>query len=463
MARCTTHRGAIHAPFGATALAAALCTGCGDPGGREPAPGRLGIVDAPIINGQIEPGYDAVVFVYGNMSGCSGTIVHANPAAGIGHVLTAAHCVNQPPQFVVQADDYNSIGAKQFGVLDYKKHPSYNGQLYDFAMIRIGSVDANTPSIPPLSPAEDKLAPGTQVLHVGYGLTSYPSGQTTKRHSILGKLDTVTSIALTYLQPNGGPCQGDSGGPNLVLGTVRVAGVISAGDEGCDQSGISGRASAVYDGFIKPYIDNAPIVPPKLTCEQCHQLSTTGSGQCSDEVQACLGDAVCKALVDCLDACPPQSSVCQMSCISQHGAGLSKYEAIFSCVCDVACTGECKDAAFCNQPSTGASTTGAGPGPTSTASGAQAGAGGGGGAGAGTTSGADGSGAGANTGWVAGDEKDRHPEGNLLSSGCAVGRGDKRHAAVVLLALAALAVLGRSGRSGRGGRGGRGGRRRPRA
>jgi hypothetical protein len=216
---------------------------------------RRGRVASPIINGNVDTAHPAVVAVLGFQSACTGTIVHLAPPSAF--VLTAAHCFGPgPPVQIRIGNNFNAPNAV-LDVVDHREHPSYNAQnqSYDFGMVRATGASAGTPWLPPLSPAEDKLAPGTQIRHVGYGLVSYPNGQTTVRHEALGKVNQVATIQFDYLQPTSGPCSGDSGGPNLTVGDERVAGVISFGDQQCNQFGVSGRVSAVHNGFIMAYIE----------------------------------------------------------------------------------------------------------------------------------------------------------------------------------------------------------------
>lgn len=222
---------------------------------------RLGQSESWIINGQLDFEHDAVVAVFGQQSGCTGTIIHRN-ASNV-YVLTAAHCFGPGPlQQVVVADDYNQSISAIYNVVDYQLHPQYNANqnTFDFAMMRASGGTDSTPVIGVLSPALDQLAGGTAVDHVGYGLVSYPNGQTSARHHAAGTLSQVATYQISYNQPVAGPCSGDSGGPNLVDTPEgeRVAGVISFGDQECNQFGVSGRASAVYDSFIVPFVGEEP-------------------------------------------------------------------------------------------------------------------------------------------------------------------------------------------------------------
>jgi uncharacterized membrane protein YgcG len=268
---------------------AAACTalvmlgGCGEQGFDQQAVdgqgvddgARLGRSQSRIINGQVDTEHQAVVTVMAMMSACTGSIIHRE--GSYAYVLTAAHCFEPgAPQQVRVGDDY-TMPAQILNVVDFTDHPSYNpsDQTFDFGIVRVSSANSGTPVIPAMTPAEDNLAPGTQVDHVGYGLTSFPSGQTTRRHHVLGTLSQVTNAQISYNQPTAGPCSGDSGGPNLSLSPERIAGVISYGDEQCEVFGVSGRVSAVYDGFIVPYIEQ--FEGPVLSGSSSASSSSGGS------------------------------------------------------------------------------------------------------------------------------------------------------------------------------------------
>jgi len=302
-------------------------------------------IQAPIINGNLDTTHQAVVAVFLGMGACSGTIIHRN--GGNAWVLTAAHCVTpSPPQLVAQGDDHDNPDAT-YPVADYAYHPAYTqaGGIFDFAVVRITGATASTPVIPAQTPAEDNLAVGTQVRHVGYGITWHPNGYTSERHETTNTLNGLASYYFDYLQPTSGPCSGDSGGPALTVGGAeRVAGVISGGDQTCSQYGVSGRVSSVYDSFILPFINGTPVT---MTCNECFTGATQGAGACMGQVDACFGDADCDALVSCMDPCGTQT--CVLGCISAHPAGYVLYRSIFDCVCSTGCSTECAGDDLCTR------------------------------------------------------------------------------------------------------------------
>ena len=239
---------------------------------------RIGSSDWWIINGQVDTSHDAVVAIFAQQSGCTATIVHVD---GVNvYVLTAAHCFGFGAiELVVVGDDYNAP-EQVLTVTNYQVHPQYNpsDSTYDFAMITANGASGTLPVIPALRPTDDVVAVGTSLDHVGYGLTYYPSGQTSVRHHAIGSVAQLAITQIGYEQPVSGPCSGDSGGPNLVTtpNGERVAGVISYGDEQCAAYGVSGRVTAVYDNFIGPYTGNPE--PTTTTTTTTSTGTTTGVG-----------------------------------------------------------------------------------------------------------------------------------------------------------------------------------------
>jgi hypothetical protein len=67
---------------------------------EQPAPqeGPSGKTGQPIINGDPDTTHDAVVAVLSNGGACSGTVIAKDVVNKRGYVLTAAHCVPQPPR-----------------------------------------------------------------------------------------------------------------------------------------------------------------------------------------------------------------------------------------------------------------------------------------------------------------------------------------------------------------------------
>ena len=409
---------------------AVLASGCADTDELDD-PASLGQLDQEIINGIVDQTHHAVVAVFGNGNACTGTIIHKS--GNIGHVITAAHC--GVPQQVVQGNDYNDP-AYVYPVLDYQMHPGYtSAPVNDFMVVRIGSVGQATPVIPAMTPAQDNLGPGTQIRHVGYGKSGpSPGTENTIRRYYDGQIASTQPLTFSYNQPSGGPCSGDSGGPQLTLGTERVAGVTSTGDQNCNIMGTSGRISAVYDTFIMAYINGTPIQPQ--TCDQCQQVALNGQGACVGALEACANHSVCNALMDCINACT--SSTCVQNCANQHSGGITLYNAIAGCICDTGCVTECVDEPICQSSSSSSTSTSSSSTSTSGTGGAATGGGEpiGGAGGAGTTSSGDPAG----NSWLAGDTEDQKYHGTIVQSSCATTAPGRAAAPLVWLVALGLAV-----------------------
>jgi hypothetical protein len=72
-------------------------------------------------------------------------------------------------------------------------------------------------------------------------------------------------------------------------------------------------------------------------CEEC--LLTN----CNDEMQACLADPDCQAIIDCAQACPmtdPNNPNCPIECAQMHPGGAAEAGAVINCSQD-SCTNEC--------------------------------------------------------------------------------------------------------------------------
>ncbi len=397
-----------------------FATGCAE------APVELPVIaqrGSAIINGSVDNSgnYEDVVAMFTSVSKCTATIVAKQEPYAF--VLTAAHCVDDnAPMIVIQGVDHDAPSAIQYNVQDYLIHPGYNQSVNDFAMIRIVGAGPSTPTRAVLTPAEDNLTNGTPVTHLGYGVIDTgpnPDTGTSQRNITTGTVISTSSLTITFDASSSGVCFGDSGGPNIHNATGKVAGVNSAvAGNSCNTQSFSGRASAVLDSFITPYINNAP--PPPVDCDGCFEAATTGSGSCIGAVNTCLNDSACGSLVSCFNGCNTQS--CINTCSQTYAAAVPLYNAIFSCVCDSACMTECENASMCTTntpPPTTSSIVSSSIAADAAAATAGAGGGGVGGMGAGATD--PSSGSGENKGWVPGDAEDENIQGNLLSTACTLG------------------------------------------
>jgi MYXO-CTERM domain-containing protein len=326
-------------------LAIALASlGCAAP----EAPESTRSTSEPIINGSADTVHDAVVAVLwiGSqyLTTCTGTIVATNPTAGLGYVLTAAHCCDPqyPPSVVRRGNDWKFPSA-EYDVTSYLAHTGYNfddaGSPYDFCMVTFAGATSSTPVIPAMAPAEDTMQPGTVLDFVGYGDTTGFGSDNSRRNHIPLSIFELGSLQFDYDVSDGGTCQGDSGGPGLanVNGQLRVGGVTSFGEEGCGGLGFSGRTSAVYHSFIVPYTGQTAT---PTTCDQC--VFQPGNGGCSAQFDACEQNPDCVALRSCVLNCAPTDVACAQGCRDANAAGAGLYASLDACFCGGACASLCQ-------------------------------------------------------------------------------------------------------------------------
>lgn len=316
-----------------------------------------------IINGSPDTTHTAVVAVLGPDFACTGTVLQVKGTTG--YVLTAAHCcpANDLPVEVVIGPNYYTGASHQVvpgSVVADPCYQDYAGSTDDVCMLKFTNA-AGVPTIPPMTPQTDNLVTGTSITYVGYGLTaSPPNGNNSTRRFVTKTVGKVDAYFVDYANGNvSGTCEGDSGGPGIVMvnGQEQVASVTSFGDQACSQLGSSIRTSAVYDGFIAPYLADQvanPACPAVTDCNACSG-GATQNGKCSNLTQACFQDAQCSALVQCYQTCSTTS--CMNTCNTQHTGGLTKYVAIESCICNDACEAACSASSTCTAPKCGLKST----------------------------------------------------------------------------------------------------------
>lgn len=333
----------------AVALSLAACGASDVPTTDGRAVEPIGKTSSAVINGQLDTTHQAVVAIVlqqGQQGGlCSGTIVKTDPATHIGWVVAAAHCVEIPPVFVLQGDDFSQSNVLRYDVIDYKADSRWAGQVgspYDFAVLRIAGVDASTPTIP-LVGASDGLAVGTPVLSVGYGRTSLiASGagtENTVRRHVSKTLGQVGQM-IAYDMQNSGICQGDSGGPVIVTsgGVEKVAGVHSYVQGDCNGTGVSGRVS-----FDLSFLSGEIAKPtPTQDCDLCGKIYNSGNGQCAAATKKCLLDKECGGYYQCLSG-----GASKQSCLTKFPKAEGPFNVAANCTCTQACATECKGTIEC--------------------------------------------------------------------------------------------------------------------
>ncbi len=73
------------------------------------------------------------------------------------------------------------------------------------------------------------------------------------------------------------------------------------------------------------------------SCDSCQSCAM--NGMCAPQIDACLNDADCYALIECLQSCV--DDVCMNNCASSHPSGMTLYSAAGECVFCDACPVSC--------------------------------------------------------------------------------------------------------------------------
>jgi secreted trypsin-like serine protease len=241
-----------------------------------PDAAAIGQSSQPIFRGSLDTEHPEVMFLF-DLAGfaCTGTNIRS--ADGSGFLLTAAHCVTEA---AARGPGVVPVGAERFVVVPGEDaaestdvypaeavfvEPGYDGGFAedDVAVVRyFFDDDAPPPTIEPLTPEDDDLAPNDGLTLVGYGQTEEPQSNT-ERRTVERRVGDLADELVAFDQSDGvGACFGDSGGPGLVQvnGQERVGLVISGGVDGQDQPPCEGgftlgmRVSA-YDDFIRGALD----------------------------------------------------------------------------------------------------------------------------------------------------------------------------------------------------------------
>lgn len=330
--------------------------GCG---GERPTDEELVANEADgIVGGSLDTTHQAVVaWIHGGK--CSATIIKVNTMTGVGHALTAGHCVPGVNGELRQGNDHNG-GYIAYPVTNKQTHPYYGQgvgltEAYDVAIVTFAGATAATPVLNVLTPAQDAIAAGTQLDLVGYGLT--PNNNSLRWH-VVKPVDSESDLFIRFDQTVSGMCSGDSGGPSLVnVGQEMVAGVHSRAGNAMNQCagsmamGIDIRASAFWDTFISPVINGTSQQPQ--SCAQCYEghAIVGWDGDCEAQTLACFQSQSCLDYLNCANGCTQQ--ICVNLCKLNHAAGAQLNDAINSCVCNTACPSVCGGEGFCSPPACG--------------------------------------------------------------------------------------------------------------
>ncbi len=244
--------------------------------GAGPDAAAIGQSSQPIFRGSLDTQHPEVMFLF-DLAGfaCTGTNIRS--ADGSGFLLTAAHCVTEA---AARGAGVVPLGAERFVVVPGEDavdstdiypaeavfvEPGYDGGFAedDIAVVRyFFGDDPPPPTIEPLTPQDDELAPNDGLTLVGYGQTEEPQSNTQRRTVERSVGDLADELVLFDQSDGVGACFGDSGGPGLVRvrGEERVGLVISGGVDGenlppCEGGFTLGMRVSAYDDFIRGALD----------------------------------------------------------------------------------------------------------------------------------------------------------------------------------------------------------------
>lgn len=209
--------------------------------------------------------------------------------------------------------------------------PNNQGKaFYDFGLLKLEA------PVTDVAPIELNATPlgngdvGKKIRHVGYGITETGGGGGTKRE-VTYNVRSIQPLSIESGAPGAQTCSGDSGGPAFMVTTgstrERVVGVISFGDENCNQYGVDGRVdtslswlnTTMKEWEIPTCGEDGRCAPG---CPQIDQdCACVADGQCTADCKNPARDADCP--VDCgkngicsIEACP----LVDQDCVAEGGA-----------------------------------------------------------------------------------------------------------------------------------------------
>lgn len=258
-----------------------------------------------IVGGTLAAGDPAVVVLAVTSGGqleeyCSGTLV------GPKTVLTAAHCINaygSGKSYVVGFGPNVGALTKTIPVAQQVRNPSYNGNAWDFGILRLSLPATGITPIPLNDTALTTANVGQAIRHVGFGITNASGVGSGVKREVTYNLRQVARYTIESGASGKQTCSGDSGGPAFMVlpgdTQEKLVGVVSYGDQSCVIEGWDGRVDVAVNWIRTTMgawetptcaLDGA-CVPGCTPVDQ--DCACAADGQCTTECADLLSDPDC--------------------------------------------------------------------------------------------------------------------------------------------------------------------------